>query len=63
MTIRVDDNKRNLGVVNQADTGTSIEPDNTHAESFRLPTGTATRSSSVKCDCGDINSKVCDHHE
>ena len=40
----------NLGVDNEADTENNIEPDNNHAESFRLPTGTATRSSSVKCD-------------
>ena len=40
----------NLGVDNEADTENNIETDNNHAESFRLPTGTATRSSSVKCD-------------
>ena len=48
-------NKHNLGVDNEADTDSSREPDNNHVESFRLPTSTVTRSSSVKCDCGDMN--------
>lgn len=62
-TVCGDDNKRNLGVDYEADTGISIEPEYNHAESFRLPTGTPTRSSSVKCECGDMKSKECDHHE
>ena len=38
MTIQGDDNRHNLGVDNEADTGTNKEPDNNHVESFRLPT-------------------------
>ena len=63
MTIRGDDNRHNLVGDNEADTDSSREPHNNHVESFRLPTSTATRSRSVKCDCRDMNSKECDHHE
>ena len=62
-TVCGDDNKHNLGVDNEADTDSSREPDNNHVESFRLPTGTVTRTNSVKCDCGDMNSKEWDHRE
>ena len=62
-TVRGEDNKHNLGVDNEADTDSSREPDNNHVESFRLPTGTVTRTNSVKCDCGDMNSKEWDHRE
>ena len=55
MTIQGDDNRHNLGVDNEADTGTNKEPDNNDVESFRLPTSTPTRSSSVKCYCRDMN--------
>ena len=63
MTVCGDDNKHNLVGDYEADTDSSREPDNNHVESFRLPTGTPTRSSSVKCDCGDMNSKEWDHCE
>ena len=62
-TVRGEDNKHNLVGGNEADTDSSREPDNNHVESFRLPTSTATRSSSVKCDCGDMNSIDWDHCE
>mgnify|MGYP001801491265 CR=1 FL=1 len=58
MTIQGDDSKHNLVRDNEADTDSRIELVINHVESFRLPTGTPTRSSSVKCECGDINSKV-----